>query len=47
MKTMKTGYMEYTNTTNGSVKIAEIAAGDIFSVLNSPMLIAVIVCARS
>ena len=27
---MKTGYMEYDSTTEGSAEIAEIAAGDIF-----------------
>lgn len=31
---MKTGYMEYDTTTEGSVEIAEIAAGDIFVVSN-------------
>lgn len=31
---MKTGYMEYDSTTEGSAEIAEIAAGDIFVVSN-------------
>ena len=31
---MKTGYMEYGTTTEGTIEIAEIAAGDIFVVRN-------------